>query len=180
MPDTEPLPGPLAEEVRRTLHDLRSVRLASQAWTALAGDIARLDAAVERGDEPAVRAALVPVSQAAFEGKVRGRLAGTGTRAPAVVPTKRSAALPVVGVVCGALILGLGYLIGGTWVLAGSAAFALFIFVVALAGSRVTASRARARQDSKRAPTAESVYPPPRVLRDAVERIEASLPGSAP
>jgi hypothetical protein len=175
MTATAPLPHGLADEVRRTLHDLRSVRLAAQAWMVVAGDVARLDAAVERSDEDAIRAALVPVSQAAFEGKVRGRLAGTGTHVPAVVPTKRSAALPIVGLVCGALILGLGYLIGGTLVLAGSAAFALFIFGVALAGSRVAASRPRSRPDSGLAPTAEPVYPPPTALRDAIGRIEANL-----
>jgi hypothetical protein len=150
------------------------VRLAAQAWAVVAGDVARMDAAVQRADEAAIRAALVPVSQAAFEGKVRGRLAGTGTQAPAVVPTKRSAALPVVGLGCAALILGLGYLIGGPLVLAASGAFALFVFVVALAGSRVTASRGRMRAQPL-APTAEPVYPPPRMLREAIAQVEADL-----
>jgi hypothetical protein len=175
MSGTTPLPTSLAEEVRRTLHDLRSVRLASQAWAVLAGDVARLDAAVARGDETAVRAALIPVSQAAFEGKVQGRLAGTGTHVPAVVPTKRSALLPVVGLVCGALILAAGYLIGGPLVLLGSGALALFVLVVAVAGSRVASSRSGANQQSRLAPTAEPVYPPPSVLRDALQRIEDEL-----
>jgi hypothetical protein len=175
MTDLTPLPGGLADEVRRTLHDLRSVRLASQAWVVVAGDVARLDAAVARRDEAAIRAALVPLSQAAFEGKVRGRLAGTGTHAPAVVPTKRTAALPVVGLLCGALIMGIGYLIGGTLVLAGSALFALFVLGVALAGSRVTASRLPARRIPDVAPTAESVYPPPSVVREAIGGVEAHL-----
>ena len=169
-----PLSPPLAEEVRRTLCDLRTIRLAAQAWTVLAGDLARLDAAVARSDDEAVRSAVVPVAQAAFEGKVRGRLAGTGTRAPAVVPTKRSPALPIVGAICAAVILGLGYLIGGTLVLVGSAVFAIFVLVVAVAGSRVTASKAQARAD-RLAPTAEPVYPPPRALGDAITRIETSL-----
>ena len=174
MPEPTSLSPPLAEEVRRTLADLRSVRLASQAWNVLAGDLARLDAAVARGDETSVRSALVPVAQAAFEGKVRGRLAGTGTRAPAIVPTKRSPALPIVGAICAAIILGLGYFIGGTWVLLGCALFAIFVLVVAVAGSRVTATKAMARR-SRLAPTAEPVYPPPRALGDAITRIETSL-----
>jgi hypothetical protein len=169
------LPADLALEVRRTLHDLGSVRLAPSAWPAVAGDLARLDAAVAQRDAPGVRAALVPLSQAAFEGKVRGRLAGAGTRTPAVVPTKRSPALPLVGAVCAAAMMLIGYQIGGGAVLAGTAVLALFVFVVALAGTRAARTKADAVRERRLAPTAERTDPPPTVVRSAIADIEVHL-----
>jgi hypothetical protein len=169
------LPADVAGEVRRTLHDLGSVRLAPSAWPALAGDLARLDAAVAQRDVPAVRGALVPLSQAAFEGKVRGRLAGAGTRTPAVVPTKRSAVLPLVGAVCAAAMMVIGYQIGGATVLAGTAVLAVFVFGVALAGTRAATARATAARERKLAPTAERTESPPTVVRSAIADIEAHL-----
>jgi hypothetical protein len=47
MPD---LPEGLVREVRRTIGDLRRVQLAAMAWPAVAGDLARLAAAVARRD----------------------------------------------------------------------------------------------------------------------------------
>ena len=91
------LPDDLAREVRRTIGDLRRVQLAATAWPAVAGDLARLAAAIERDDVEAVRAALVPISQATFEGKVRGRLAAADQPAALVVGTKPTSALPIVG-----------------------------------------------------------------------------------
>ena len=115
MPD---LPPDLAREVRRTLIDLRAAQLAATAWPVVAGDLARLAVAVERGDVDLVRASLVPISQATFEGKVRGRLAGADKPAAMVVATKPTSALPAVGAVSAALLIGIGYLLGG-WVVAG-------------------------------------------------------------
>lgn len=172
---TEGLPAEVAQEVRRTLRDLGSVRLAPTAWPAVAGDLARLDAAVARHDAAAVRAALVPLSQAAFEGKVRGRLAGAGTRTPAVVPTKRSAALPIVGAVCAAVMMLIGYQIGGATVLAGTAVLSVFVFGVAVAGTRAARDRADAARERRLAPTAERTDPPPTVVRSAIADIEAHL-----
>jgi hypothetical protein len=170
-----PLSEEVATEVRQTLHDLASVRLAPSAWPAVAGDLARLDAAVAARDERSIRAALVPIAQAAFEGKVRGRLAGKGSRTPAIVPTKRTAALPVVGAVCAALLMGLGYLIGGGVVLAATAALALFVLAVALAGTRAARVKADALRDRRLAPSAERTDAAPTVVRSAIVEIERHL-----
>ncbi|MEQ1787702.1 MAG: hypothetical protein ABL966_11660, partial [Acidimicrobiales bacterium] len=82
----------LVGEIRRTLTDLRQAQLAATAWPVVAGDLARLAAAVERADPDLVRASLVPISQATFEGKVRGRLAGADKPAALVIATKPTSA----------------------------------------------------------------------------------------
>jgi hypothetical protein len=168
------LPEDLAVEVRRTLTDLRVVQLASTAWPAVAGDLGKLASAVDHGDETAVRGALVPVSQAAFEGKVRGRLAAAGSSAAFVVGTKQTSALPIVGAVCAAVLVGLGYALGGWLVAAGTAVLGLFIFGVALAGTRTNRDRAAARR-ANLAPTGEATEPAPRMVAEAITAIEASL-----
>jgi len=175
MPD---LPADLAREVRRTIGDLRRVQLAATAWPAVAGDLARLAAAVERDDVDAVRAALVPVSQATFEGKVRGRLAAADQPAAMVVGTKPTSALPVVGAISALLLIGIGYLLGGWLVAALTAVFAAFIFGVALAGTQTTKDRLDQRRAKGLAPSMESTEPPPIVVTDAIGKIEASLGGS--
>jgi hypothetical protein len=161
--------------VRRTLGDLRRVQLAATAWPAVAGDLARLAAAIERSDREAVRATLVPISQATFEGKVRGRLAAADQPAALVVGTKPTSALPVVGGVSALILVGIGYLLGG-WVVAGlTAVFALFIFGVALAGTRTTKDRIDQRRAKGLAPTMEPTEPAPTVVTDAIGRIERRL-----
>jgi hypothetical protein len=170
------LPVELSGEVRRTLADLRRVRLAATAWPAVAGDLARLHAAIARGDAEAVRGALVPISQATFEGKVRGRLAGAGSPAALVVGTKSTRALPIVGGVSALLLVVIGYLLGG-WLVAGlTAVLAAFIFGVALAGTHTTKDRLeqrRARQGL--APSAEPTEPAPKVVTDALGELERRL-----
>jgi len=162
-------------EVRRTIGDLRGVRLAATAWPAVAGDLARLAAAVERGDDVAARGALVPISQATFEGKVRGRLAAADQPAALVVGTKPTSALPIVGGVSALILVGIGYLLGG-WVVAGlTAVFALFIFGVALAGTRTTKDRIDQRRAKGLAPTMEPTERAPTVVTDAIGRIERGL-----
>jgi len=178
---TAPLPPDLVVEVRRTLVDLRAARLASTAWPVVAGDLGRLAGAVERADEAAVRRALVPVAQATFEGKVRGRLAGADRRAAAVVAaTKPSPALPIVGLVSAVVLVVVGYLIGGWPVAALTAAFAVFIAVVAYAGSHSNRARMERRRAEALAPTKEATEPPPPVVRGAIDRIEAQLDGTPP
>ena len=164
----------LAREVRRTLVDLRRARLASTAWPAVAGDLARLEAAIARDDLDAVRAALVPLSQATFEGKVRGRLAGAGGRPAVVVGTKPSRALPVVGGVSAIVLLVTGYLLGGVPVAAGTTVLAVFVFGVALAGTQTTKERLD-RRSRTLAPTAEPTEPPPTVVTDALGQIERRI-----
>ena len=170
-----PPPADVAPEVRRTLTDLRNVQLASTAWPAVAGDLGKLASAVDHGDEQAIRSALVPVSQAAFEGKVRGRLAAAGRPAPVVVGTKQTSALPAVGAVSAAILVGVGYALGGWAVAAGTAVLGLLILVVALAGTRTNRDRVALRRSSL-SPNAESTEPAPRMVLEAIKEIEASLP----
>lgn len=168
------LPPELATEVLRVLSDLRRSRMAATAWPAVAGDIARLAAAVDRGDADGVHAALLPLGQATFEGKVRGRLAAAGKPAAMVVATKPTSALPAVGAVSALLLLGVGYLLGGWLVAALTGVFAAFIFGVALAGTRTN----RDRMDRRRAglaPSAESTEPAPRLVVEAIEHVETAL-----
>ena len=165
----------LTTAVRRALVDLRATHLAATAWPAVAGDLARLDAVLDHGDESAVRAALLPLSQAAFEGKVRGRLAGADRRAALVTATKPTSSLPAVGAICGALLLLLGYLLGGWLVFAGTAVFALFIFGIAVAGTRTNLDRTEERRAKTLAPTREVTEPAPAVVVEAIRRIEADL-----
>ena len=161
--------------MRRTLGDLRGVQLAATAWPAVAGDLARLAAAIERSDTAAVRATLVPISQATFEGKVRGRLAAADQPAALVVGTKQTSALPIVGGVSAVILIGIGYLLGG-WVVAGlTAVLALFILGVALAGTRTTKDRIDQRRAKGLAPTMEPTERVPTVVTDAIGRIERRL-----
>ena len=169
------LPPDLAGEVRRTLVDLRRAQLAATAWPVVAGDLARLAVAVERMDPNLVRSALVPISQATFEGKVRGRLAGADKAAAMVVATKQTGALPIVGAVSAALLIGIGYLLGGWAVAAATSVLALFIFGVALAGTRTTKDRVEQRRRRGLAPTMESTEPVPRVVAAAIAQIESQL-----
>ena len=168
------LPVELAREVRRTLADLRGVRLAATAWPAVAGDLARLEAAIARDDLDAVRGALVPLSQATFEGKGRGRLAGSRGRPAVVVGTKPSRALPVVGGVSAIVLVVIGYLLGGLPVAIGTTVLALFIFGVALAGTHTTRERLE-RRSRTLAPSAEPTERPPTVVTDAIGQIERRI-----
>lgn len=172
---TAGLPADLAREVRRTLSDLRSVHLAATAWPAVAGDLGKLAAAVGRADAEVVRTTLNVVAQATFEGKVRGRLAGADKPAALVIATKPTSALPAVGAVSAALLIGIGYLLGGALVAALAGVFALFIFGVALAGTRTTKDRVDQRRRRGLAPTMEPTEPAPIVVADAISRIEALL-----
>jgi hypothetical protein len=166
----------LDREIRRTLTDLQQAQLAATAWPVVAGDLARLAVAVERGDADLVRASLVPISQATFEGKVRGRLAGADKPAAMVVATKQTSALPVVGAASAALLILIGYQLGGWVVAAATGVLALFIFGVALAGTRTAKDRVDHRRRSKGlAPTMEPTEPVPTVIADAIDRIEGLL-----
>jgi hypothetical protein len=166
----------LDREIRRTLTDLQQAQLAATAWPVVAGDLARLAVAVERADSDLVRASLVPISQATFEGKVRGRLAGADKQAAVVVATKPTRALPAVGAASAAILVLIGYQLGGWVVAAGTAVFAVFIFGVALAGTHTTKDRLDHRRRSKGlAPTMEPTEGAPTVVADAIERIEGLL-----
>lgn len=173
---TAPLPPPLAAEVRAALRDLRVARLAHVTWPAVAGDLGQLASAVDRGDEASTRRALLPLGRVAFEGKVRGRLAGADRRAAVVTATKPTRSLPIVGAVCGALICGIGFLLGGGLVLVATALFGLFIFGVALAGTRTNAERTEDRIARRASPTREALAPAPAAVVEVIARIEEALP----
>lgn len=179
----EPLPDEVVATVRRTLGDLRRIQLAAAAWPAVAGDLARLEATIARGDEVAIRRSLLPLTQAAFEGKVRGRLAAADRRAAFVTATKPTSSLPVVGAVCGAILLVLGYLLGGAIGLTLTFLFALFIFGVAVAGTRTNAERTEERRARRVSPTREATEPAPAAVVAAIRQIEVELglrPGGGP
>ncbi|MEO7427948.1 MAG: hypothetical protein ABIY48_01070, partial [Acidimicrobiales bacterium] len=97
------VPKDVEREARHAMADLRVAHLAATAWPVVAGDLARLVRSLEHGDVEAVRKALVPISQATFEGKVRGRLAGSNRAAAYVAATKQTSALPLVGAISAAL-----------------------------------------------------------------------------
>ena len=172
---SDDLPTDLVREVRRTLADLRVAHLAATAWPVVAGDLGRLASAVGRADDEAIRKALVPITQATFEGKVRGRLAGSNRAAAYVAATKQTSALPAVGAVSAAILIGVGYLIGGLAVAGLTTVFAIFIFGVAYAGSHSNRTRIEGRQAEALAPTKERTEPVPSVVREAIDRIEAQL-----
>ena len=172
------LPRDLAREVRQTLKDLRVAHLAGTAWPVVAGDLGRLARALEHGSVDSVRNALVPIAQATFEGKVRGRLAGANRAAAYVAATKQTSALPAVGVVSALIIVVVGYLLGGWLVAAGSALFAAVIAGIAYTGSHSNLSRLERRHAQAFAPTKERTEPAPRVVAEAIDRIESQLPGA--
>lgn len=177
-----PLSPDLVDEVHRTLADLRAAHLAATAWPVVAGDLGRLDRAVERSDEEAVSRALVPIAQATFEGKVRGRLAGADRSAAFVAATKPTKALPIVGLLSAVILMAVGYLIGGWPVAVLTGAFAVFIAAVAYAGSHSNRARLERRRAQALAPTKERTEPAPSVVLDALSRIEARIdepPGGA-
>ena len=175
MMDTE-LPKDLAREVRQTLKDLQVAHLAGTAWPVVAGDLGRLARALDGGSVDGVRSALVPIAQATFEGKVRGRLAGANRAAAYVAVTKQTSALPAVGALSAVVIVVVGYLLGGWLVAAGSAAFAGMIAAIAYAGSRSNLARLERRHAQAFAPTKERTEPVPRVVAEAIDRIESQLP----
>jgi hypothetical protein len=172
---TAPVPKELERELRQVLAQVRVTHLAATAWPVVAGDLGRLALAVERGDEGAIRTAMLPVTQATFEGKVRGRLAGANRAAAYVAATKETSALPYVGAFSALVLMAVGYLLGGWVVAAGTAVFGLFIFGVAYAGSSSNRQRLERRHAQALAPTKERTEPVPTVVAETVGRIEAAL-----
>lgn len=155
------------DEARRALEDLAAARLPAPTWAALPAQLEQLGAALDARNEEASRAALVPVSRAVFEAKVRSRLGQHRPRAAAVIPTKRTPALPAVGAVCGAVLLALGWQLGGGLVLAATAALALFIVGVAVAGMQSNADRAAGRRGRTAEPDTRVAAPEP--IRAVIE-----------
>jgi len=128
-----------AAELARLLTELRSLRLRPDDWEVVDGHLAR----VEAGDGAAVDA----LSQEVFEARVRSRYSGPRTGGD-VVPTKQTSVLPVVGLVCGGLLVAVGALLGGGLILVGIVVLGLFVFGVAFAGSRVAHRRSAGEVDA--------------------------------
>jgi hypothetical protein len=119
---------PRDAELARLLSEVRSLRLRPEDWDAVDGHLA----AIEAGE----RHRIDDLSQAVFEARVRGRLSGPRGSA-GVAPTKQTSVLPVVGLVCGGILVGVGALLGGGPILWGIVALGVFVFGIAFAGSRV-------------------------------------------
>lgn len=128
---------PRDAELARLLSEVRSLRLRPADWDVVDEHLA----AIESGD----RARVDQLSQAVFEARVRGRFSGPRGSA-GVAPTKQTSVLPVVGLVCGGLLVAVGALLGGGPILWGIAALGVFVFGIAFAGSRV-AHRPRRSDD---------------------------------
>lgn len=115
-------------ELARLLSEVRSLRLRPDDWDSIDDHLA----AIEAGD----RSRIDQLSQDVFEARVRGRFDRRRAGA-AVVPTKQTSALPWVGLVCGALLVAVGALLGGGLILWGIVGLGVFVFGIAFAGSRV-------------------------------------------
>lgn len=148
-------------ELRRILSDLRRSRLDADEWGDVAGALARLDTSSSGPTEPATT-----LSNLAFRGRVRRRLDRGRVEAPAVAPTKPTPALPIVGGVCAAILLALGWAIGGPVVLAATAFLAVFVLGVAVAGTHTVANRRR--RSAPADPT--TVSPPPPAVAAELDR----------
>lgn len=126
-------------ELARLLTEVRSLRLRPDDWQLVDDHLA----GIESGD----RSRIDDLSQAVFEARVRGRFSGPRGSA-GVAPTKQTSVLPIVGLVCGGLLVGVGALLGGGPILWGIVALGVFVFGIAFAGSRV-AHRPRGTADDQ-------------------------------
>ena len=115
-------------ELARLLSEVRSLRLRPDDWESVDAHLAD----IESGD----RTRVDQLSQTVFEAQVRGRFSGPRGSA-GVAPTKQTSVLPIVGVVCGGRLVGVGALLGGGPILWGIVALGVFVFGIAFAGSRV-------------------------------------------
>ena len=150
--------GPTDDEVRRLLDDLAAMRLPVSEWAAVEEALRAVEPGAAGSDER--------ISQVVFEARVHRRFHG-GRAASTLPPTKRTSALPWVGLVCGALLLAVGGALGGGPVLIGVALLGLFVFGIAMAGSRVTHARAGERTTE----VAEPVVPIPRSTSAVVDAL---------
>ncbi|MDY7104133.1 MAG: hypothetical protein S0880_23360 [Actinomycetota bacterium] len=146
------------DELRRLAAELPGLRLRPSAWAEVAAALDRIEA----GEREAVSR----LSRVSFEARIDGRLGG-GRRAPGVVPTKQTSALPWVGLVCGLLVAGVGGALGGGPVLLAAVVLAVAVFLVAFAGSRV------AHRSDRKGPAPDEVpeAPPVPIPDDLATRL---------
>lgn len=147
-----------ADELRDLVDDLTTMRLRPREWTRLEEQLRAVD--------PSAPDAVERVSQVLFEARVQRRFQG-GRASSSLPPTKQTSALPWVGLVCGALLLAVGGALGGGPVLIGVAALGVFVFGIAMAGSRVTHSRGPTAVTSSDEPP----VPMPQSVAAAVDRL---------
>lgn len=115
-------------ELSRLLREVRSLRLRPGDWDIVDEHLR----AIEHGD----RARIDELSRTVFEARVRGRFSGARGRG-GVAPTKQTSVLPLVGLLCGGLLVAVGALLGGGVILWAIVALGVFVFGIAFAGSLV-------------------------------------------
>ena len=120
-----------------------------------------------------VRQTLADLRVAHLAGTAWPVVAGDNRAAAYVAATKPTPALPLVGAVSGAILILVGYLLGGWLVAAGTGVFAAFIFGVAYAGTHTNRERIERRHAQALAPTKERTEPVPSVVAEAIDKIEA-------
>ena len=168
-----------ARQMLAALDSLESASLTSPEWAEVS---TALDAVLvlcssgplDTPDERRLDEAEVRLRNLAFTNQVRSRLGGSGRPAPVVAPTKQTPALPIAGFVCGGALLVLGWSLGGGIMLAGTAALALFVIGIAVAGTTTVAERRRPPPpDRQRDPT----VPPPADVTTRIVAVRGALVG---
>ena len=163
-------------EVRSALEELGEGPLDGVAWEEVGRHVVDLDRALLLKDEVAFRASALLLNQALFEARVRSKFGPHRERRAGLVeaPTKNTPALPIVGAVCAAILIAAGFALGGGAVLLGTTAFAVFIFVVAMSGSRLAHDRGSTGEMEE----AVSIPSPrPQATRADIERLINHLKG---
>ena len=148
-------------ELARLTDELAAMRLLPESWKSIAAELRH----VAGGDLTAVDR----LSQITFEARIEQRF-HAGRASSTLPPTKQTSALPWVGLVCGALLLAVGGSLGGGPVLIGVALLGLFVFVIALAGSRV----AHRHLDATRADAGEAAVEAIPMPADVAAAVEAA------
>lgn len=121
-----------ATELSRLLAELPTMSLLPSDWDAIASQLHT----VADGGGDGIDEAIDRLSQLSFEARVQRRF-HAGRASSSLPPTKQTSALPWVGGICAGLLGLVGGSLGGGPVLAGVAVLAVFVFGVALAGSRI-------------------------------------------
>lgn len=140
------------QRLDHVLREIDAARLVPADWATVDGLLGQLEAGDDVVDQ---------LTTVLFEAKVRTRFSGQRASA-SLPPTKQTSVLPLVGVICGGMLVGVGTLLGGGVILAGIVALGVFVFGIAFAGSRV------AHRDDPGARDEEAV---------AVEPMPASVAG---
>jgi hypothetical protein len=134
-------PRPDLAALLATVDRLERASLPAGEWSEVVAVAERTTSAIEAGHPDEVDRLAATLSNMAFRSEVRGRLGGRRGPAPVVAPTKQTPVLPVVGLVCGAIVVALGWALGGGPLLVATVVLALFIVGIAVAGTHTVARR---------------------------------------